>query len=105
MVVGCGGAIREAGSFLGGSHFDIHGFLAEGSWVIGLSALSIIGGVFALRGQNWARWLLLAWMGAHVLISLWHARFELVVHCLVFMAIMYALFRAPAEAYFRGARP
>ena len=30
--------------------------------VLFIRLLAVVGGVFALRGANWARWLLLVWM-------------------------------------------
>ncbi len=34
---------------------------------------AIVCGVFLLRGQNWARWLALAWIAFHVVLSAFHA--------------------------------
>jgi hypothetical protein len=58
-------------------------------------------GVFVLRGHNWARWLALAWMGFHVVLSAFHAVSDLVVHCLFFVLIACFLFRRDASRYFR----
>ena len=58
-----------------------------------------------LRGSNWARWLLIVWLGYHVALSVFHAPFELVVHSLLFAAVLYFLFRPQATAYFRGTLP
>ena len=66
--------------------------------------LAIIGGVFTLRGRNWARWLCAVWMGGHVILSLFHSRWELLVHSLLFAAVLYVFFRPAASAYFRDAR-
>jgi hypothetical protein len=73
-------------------------------WVCLLRLLAILGGVFVLRGKNWARWLLLAWLAYHVILSAFHPLSELVVHSLLFAVVAYVLFRPPASAYFRGAR-
>ena len=72
-------------------------------WVCFLRLLAILGGVFALRGNNWARWLLLVWIAYHVVLSAFHSVSELVVHSLLFVVIAYVLFRPPASAYFRSA--
>jgi hypothetical protein len=42
--------------------------------------LAILGGVFMLRGKNWARWLLLVWITYHVILSAFHTVSELVMH-------------------------
>ena len=55
-----------------------------------------------LRGCNWARWLLAAWMAYHVVLSAFHSVTELALHTLLFGAIGYFLFRPQSSAYFRG---
>ena len=66
--------------------------------------LAVVCGVFMLYGFNWARWLLVVWMGFHLILSALHSPFQLVVHSLLFAVVLYFLFRPPASAYFRGAR-
>src|SRR3989442_16009799 len=63
--------------------------------------LAVVGGAFLLRGRNWARWLLLAWMAYHVLLSVLHTPVELVMHGVLLAVIAYFLFRPKASAYFR----
>ena len=72
-------------------------------WVCLLRLLAILGGVFVLRGQNWARWLVLAWIAYHVVLSAFHSTFELAVHGVLFAVIAYMLFRPRATSYFRSA--
>jgi len=72
-------------------------------WVCVVRLLAMLCGVFMLRGNNWARWLLVVWVAYHVILSVLHTPFELVVHSLLFAAVLFFLFRAPASAYFRGA--
>lgn len=72
-------------------------------WVSLVRLLAILGGVFVLRGHNWARWLLLIWIAYHVILSAFHSPFELVVHGLLFAVIAYFLFRSHASEYFRSA--
>jgi hypothetical protein len=54
---------------------------------------AIVGGIFMLRGHDWARWILAAWLAYHVLLSALHTPFELLVHGLLFAAVAYFLFR------------
>ncbi len=63
--------------------------------------LAILGGVFALRGTNWARWLLLTWIMYHVVISIFHTTTELVMHTILMFVVIIALFNPKANAYFR----
>ncbi len=67
----------------------------------GLRLLAIIAGVFVLRGANWARWVLVAWIAFHVAISA-SVPVALAVHALLGVVIAYVLFRPSASAYFRG---
>jgi hypothetical protein len=69
-----------------------------------LSLLALISGVYMLRGSNWARWLALAWIACHVVLSAFHSRSELVIHTLLCAAFAYFLFSPPAAKYFRSAR-
>ena len=72
-------------------------------WVSLLRLLAIVGGVFVLRGKNWARWLLILWMAYHVVLSAFHSPVELAMHGLLLAVIAYVLFRARASDYFRSA--
>jgi hypothetical protein len=64
--------------------------------------LAVIGGAFILSGANWARWLLVVWMVAHIVISALHSATQVLTHTVIFAAITYCLFRAPAALYFRA---
>lgn len=72
--------------------------------VLGLSVrlLAVLGGVFVLRGQNWARWLVVAWIAYHVILSAFHSWSQSITHGLLFAVVAYVLFRPRASAYFRG---
>jgi hypothetical protein len=65
---------------------------------------AIVSGAFMLRGQNWARWLAIAWMAFHVVLSAFGAFRELAIHLLFCAAIAWILFRPAAVRYFRGER-
>jgi len=65
--------------------------------------ISIVGGVGLLRGHNWARWLLVAWMVFHIGLSLAHSPSELLVHVVIFIPILYLLFTRSSNLYVRGA--
>lgn len=63
--------------------------------------IAVIGGIFLLKGQNWARWVLLAWMGFHVVVSAFHSVSEFMPHVVLLMVIGYVLLRPPASLYFQ----
>ena len=66
--------------------------------------LAILGGAFLLRGHNWARWLLIAWLAYHVALSAFHSPLELAMHAGLLVVIAYLLLRPKASAYFGSAR-
>jgi hypothetical protein len=76
-------------------HWDT--FLIEFTELLGLTA-----GIFMLKGQNWARWLALAWMAFHVALTVFPPFHGLVVHVLIFAGITWILLRSDAAEYFRG---
>jgi hypothetical protein len=71
-------------------------------WLIPfIHMLALVSGVFMLYRFNWARWLLVVWIGYHVIISIMHSPFETIVHSLLFVVIIYFIFRPQATEYFR----
>jgi hypothetical protein len=75
--------------------------MPEVSWALLVRVLAIIGGIFTLRGANWARWLLLAWIIYHVILSFYHSTAELIMHLIIAIVVVFSLFHAHANAYFR----
>jgi len=70
-------------------------------WVLLLRLLAIVFGVFMLWGHNWARWLLLAWLTYHVILSAFHSLSELAMHTLLLLVVAYFVLRPQAARYFR----
>lgn len=77
-----------------------HPFQYEIVWVELLRLIAIACGVYMLRGSNRARWLALAWIAYHVILSGFHSWFELAVHSLLCAAFAYFLFRPPGDRVF-----
>lgn len=75
----------------------------DGVWTELTEFLAILSGAFLLQGKNWARWLALAWIAFHVILSATRAFHELAIHSLLFVVIAWLLFRPEAGRYFRGA--
>ena len=90
------------------SHFtEIHArnaFRYDGIWIEVVEILAIVCGAFMLRGHNWARWLAIAWMVFHVVLSAFGAFHEFAIHSLFCAAIAWLLFRPTAVRYFCGER-
>jgi hypothetical protein len=79
-------------------------FRYDDFWVELVRLLAIIAGAFMLRGHNWARWLALAWIASHVILSAFHSWGEFAMHCLFCALIAWFLFRPDAERYFLSDR-
>ena len=69
-------------------------------WVGFVRLLAIVGGVLLLRGSTGARWLVVGWLGYHVVLSAFHSLSELVTHLLLLAVVSWFLFRPAASAYF-----
>jgi len=69
--------------------------------VLVVRLLAIVGGLFALRGAFWARWLLVMWIAYHVIISFFHTGTELIMHLVIMVITIVALFHPKANTYFR----
>ena len=65
--------------------------------------VAIICGACMLRGYNWARWLAVVWIAAHVILSAFGSFHEFAIHALLCALITWSLFRPDAARYFRTA--
>lgn len=71
--------------------------------VASIGLVAVVGGIWVLRGHNWARWLLVAWMAFHVALSI-RQPYALLGHVVIFGLIVAGLFYPAASAYFRQHR-
>jgi hypothetical protein len=78
-------------------------FAYDALWPLGLGLVAIVCGLFVLRGSNWARWLAVAWLAFHVILS-GHVLERWIVHTLLLAVLAYLLFRPQATAFFRASR-
>jgi hypothetical protein len=99
IVTGAIGFVYHIGEFSIGQVFRY-----DALWIELVRLVAIGCGIFLLRGQNWARWVALAWMGFHVVLGALHSVLQLAMHCLFLAAIAYFLFRSDAGRYFRRPR-
>ena len=70
--------------------------------VSAIRVLAIVGGIFLLLGHSWARWLLLVWLGFHVVLSAFHSLSEASAHAALLLLVAYFLFWPPASKYFQS---
>jgi hypothetical protein len=73
--------------------------------IVAVRAIAIVGGIFLLKGRNWARWLLLAWAAFHVFVGALHSPSNAIAHFVLLGVIAYFLLTPPASGYFRPALP
>jgi len=74
----------------------------EDVWILLTELLAILAGAFMLRGANWARWLALLWIAAHIVIAWLNGPQQVAFHAVIFAGIAFLLFRADARAWFRA---
>jgi hypothetical protein len=74
-------------------------------WIELTEALAIVCGVFMFRGRNWARWLALAWMLFHVIVSAFNSMHQFLMHSLICAVIAWVLLHPTAARYFRRSQP
>lgn len=65
--------------------------------------VGIASGVFLLKGARWARWLMLAWVAAHVVAGALNSWKDGLPHLLLLVAIAYALLGPPTAKYYQRA--
>ncbi|HTU34758.1 MAG TPA: hypothetical protein VMF66_13235 [Candidatus Acidoferrum sp.] len=81
---------------------DLRTHASEAVWIEATELLAFVAGMFILWGHNWARWLAVAWMAFHVVISFPVFR-EFLVHLLFLVVIAWILFRPGVGGYFAAA--
>jgi hypothetical protein len=64
--------------------------------------VAFVSGLFLLRGHNWGRWLAVAWILFHVIFSAMEPDRGLMVHSVICVLIIWALFHPAANRYFRN---
>jgi hypothetical protein len=102
IIIGAVVMFRGVWSLVAGRGGGITGHELMDVALVEVSSLAaLLGGIFMLRGANWARWLCIAWMAFHVVISIGHERMKLIVHSFWLVVLTVILFWPSATAYFR----
>jgi len=78
-----------------------HALQGGNFWIFVIESVAIVGGAFLLRGNNWGRWVTLAWISFHVVFSAFNSLGRVVSHALILILFAYVLLRPEANAYFR----
>lgn len=84
--------------------YSVHDLLAnpsEGVWMELTELIAAITGDYLLRGRNWARWLAVAWIAFHVILSAFGSVRETAIHALIAILIVWLLFRPESARWFQ----
>jgi hypothetical protein len=72
--------------------------------IAAIGVIAVVGGIFLLLGRSWARWLLLAWLAFHVVVSAFRSVSQTLAHAVLLVVVGYFLLGSPAAKYFRSTR-
>ena len=103
-IIGCVFiAVGAIGFAYHAPEFTRQPFLFDIVWIELLRLLAVVAGVYMLLGHNWARWVAIAWIGCHVILSAFNGIAQVAMHALFFAILTYFLTRSTASRYFRTA--
>ena len=98
IIAGCVGLLYHANEYIERSAVKY-----ELVWVLFIRVLAIVCGELLLKRINWGRWLSIAWLAYHVVLSLFHSVSETVAHIVLLIIVSFLLFIPRSSAYFRSA--
>jgi membrane-anchored glycerophosphoryl diester phosphodiesterase (GDPDase) len=98
-VAGVLGVVAQPVKFLVDHHFE-----SDMLWAVLVSVAAAVSGVYMLRGIDWARWLAMAWIAFHVVLSFFHSWLEMAIHGVIFVVFAVILFLPDANRFFRSAK-
>ena len=76
--------------------------LNETIWILSLRILAVVCGVLLLKKVEWARWLAIAWLAFHVIISAFNSMAETIAHIVFLILVSVLLFLPVSTAYFQN---
>jgi hypothetical protein len=69
--------------------------------VLLLRITAVACGILLFLGFKWARWLAIAWMGYHVVLSTFHPVSELIAHIVILAIVALLLFLPVSDRFFK----
>ena len=97
ILTGCIGFIYHFNDL-----FEPNDKLHEPIWVLVIRIPAVVCGLFLLRGINWARWLAIAWLLYHVVLSTFHSTSEMITHIVVLIIVSLLLYLPASAGYFKS---
>src|SRR5687768_16171964 len=81
--------------------FEPNDKLYESIWVLLIRILAVVCGLLLFQGINWARWLAIAWLLYHVLLSVLHSTSEMIMHIVILILVSVLLYLPASSGYFK----
>jgi Trk-type K+ transport system membrane component len=75
--------------------------LYELLWTELVRLIAVVCGLLLLMSINWARWLAIAWLLFHVIISAFHSTTEMILHIVFLLLVTVLLYLPQTSAYFQ----
>lgn len=82
--------------------FELNNNLNETIWILFLRILAVVSGLLLLFRINWARWLTIAWLVYHVIISAFNSTSEMIAHIVFWILVSILLFLPVSSVYFQN---
>src|SRR6476620_11511846 len=82
--------------------FELNNNLNETIWILFLRILAVVSGLLLLFRINWARWLTIAWLVYHIIISAFNSTSEMIAHIVFLILVSVLLFLPVSSAYFQN---
>ncbi|MDQ6844969.1 MAG: hypothetical protein M3Z92_11540 [Bacteroidota bacterium] len=97
IIAGCVGFAYHVKELFGSTNG-----LYETIWILFLRILAIACGLLLLFRIKWARWLAIAWLAYHIVISALNSTSEMMAHIVFLILVSVLLFLPVSSAYFRN---
>ena len=82
--------------------FELNSNLNETIWILLLRILAVVCGLLLLFKINWARWVAIAWLVYHVILSAFNSTSEMIAHIVFLILVSGLLFLPVSSAYFQS---
>ena len=84
ITAGCVGFVYHAKEV-----FEQSSMNYELAWILLLRILAVVCGLLLLKRVNWARWLAIAWLAYHVVLSVFHSVSETITHSVLLVIVVF----------------
>jgi uncharacterized membrane protein HdeD (DUF308 family) len=71
--------------------------------IVLVGIIAVVAGIFLLRSARWARWVILAWLAFHVVVSALNSLSDALPHVVLLLVVGYVLLGPPTSKYFQRA--